>query len=105
MPRPKIVYVLGLNGPDRPPNPSKKVEGEAITKPYKFIRFGAIASTKPYKFIGFGAIAITKPYKFIGFGAIAFWKGLEADRAGLDLKYKRFAAPASTLAADGQSPG
>jgi hypothetical protein len=43
----------------------------AITKPYKFIGFGAIAITKPCKFIGFGAIAITKPYKFIGFGAIA----------------------------------
>ncbi len=26
--------------------------------------------TKPYKFIGFGAIDVTKPYKFIGFGAI-----------------------------------
>ncbi len=25
--------------------------------------------TKPYKFIGFGAIDVTKPYKFIGFGA------------------------------------
>ena len=39
-----------------------------ITKPYKFIRFGARAIT-PYEFIGFGAIAITKPYEFIGFGA------------------------------------
>ncbi len=25
--------------------------------------------TKPYKFIGFGAMEVTKPYKFIGFGA------------------------------------
>ncbi len=25
--------------------------------------------TKPYKFIGFGAMYVTKPYKFIGFGA------------------------------------
>ncbi len=25
--------------------------------------------TKPYKFIGFGAMDVTKPYKFIGFGA------------------------------------
>ncbi len=24
--------------------------------------------TKPYKFIGFGAMDVTKPYKFIGFG-------------------------------------
>ncbi len=24
--------------------------------------------TKPYKFIGFGAMDATKPYKFIGFG-------------------------------------
>ncbi len=26
--------------------------------------------TKPYKFIGFGAMDVTKPYKFIGFGAM-----------------------------------
>ncbi len=26
--------------------------------------------TKPYKFIGFGAMDVTKPYKSIGFGAI-----------------------------------
>ncbi len=25
--------------------------------------------TKPYKFIGFGAMDVTKPHKFIGFGA------------------------------------
>ena len=25
--------------------------------------------TKPYKFIGFGAMEVTKPYRFIGFGA------------------------------------
>ncbi len=28
-----------------------------------------MAITKPYKFIGFGAMDVTKPYKFIGFGA------------------------------------
>ena len=27
-----------------------------VTKPYKFIRFGAMDVTKPYKFIGFGAM-------------------------------------------------
>ncbi len=26
-----------------------------VTKPYEFIRFGAMDVTKPYKFIGFGA--------------------------------------------------
>ncbi len=26
-----------------------------VTKPYKFIRFGAMDATKPYEFIGFGA--------------------------------------------------
>ncbi len=41
-----------------------------VTKPYKFIGFGAMEVTKPYKFIGFGAMEVTKPYKFIGFGAI-----------------------------------
>ncbi len=29
-PKPKIVYIWGLNGPERPPNPSKKVEGFAL---------------------------------------------------------------------------
>ncbi len=38
-----------------------------VTKPYKFIGFGAMDVTKPYKFIGFGAMDVTKPYKFIGF--------------------------------------
>ncbi len=28
-----------------------------VTKPYKFIRFGAMDVTKPYEFIGFGAHA------------------------------------------------
>ena len=40
-----------------------------VTKPYKFIWFGALDVTKPYKFIGFGAMDVTKPYKFVGFGA------------------------------------
>ena len=39
------------------------------TKPYKFIRFGAMNVTKPYEFIGFGAMDVTKAYEFIGFGA------------------------------------
>jgi hypothetical protein len=34
-----------------------------VTKPYKFIRFGATDVTKPYKFIGFGAMDATTPYK------------------------------------------
>jgi hypothetical protein len=32
-----------------------------VTKPYEFIRFGAMEVTKPYKFIGFGAMEVTKP--------------------------------------------
>ncbi len=43
-----------------------------VTKPYKFIGFGAMDLTKHYRFIGFGAMDVTKPYKFIGFGAIGF---------------------------------
>ncbi len=27
-----------------------------VTKPYEFIRFGAMHVTKPYEFIGFGAV-------------------------------------------------
>ncbi len=41
-----------------------------VTKPYKFIGFGAMDVTKPYKFAGFGAMDVTKPYKFAGFGAM-----------------------------------
>ena len=36
------------------------------TKPFQFIRFGAMDVTKPYKSIRFGAMDVTKPYKFIG---------------------------------------
>ncbi len=39
-----------------------------VSKPYKFIEFGAMDVSKPYKFIGFGALDVTKPYKFIGCG-------------------------------------
>ena len=38
-----------------------------VTKPYKFIRFGAMDVTKPHTFKGFGAMEVTKPYKFIRF--------------------------------------
>ena len=41
-----------------------------VTKPYKFIGFGAMDITKPYEFIGFGAMDVTKPSEFIGFGAM-----------------------------------
>ena len=41
-----------------------------VTKPYKFICFGAMGATKPYKFIRFGAMDATKPYKFVRFGAV-----------------------------------
>ena len=35
-----------------------------VTKPYKFIGFGAMDVTKSYKCIGFGAMDVTKPYEF-----------------------------------------
>ena len=46
-----------------------------VTKPYKFIGFGAMDVTKPwamdvtkpYKFIRFGAMDVTKPYELIGY--------------------------------------
>ncbi len=41
-----------------------------VTKPYKFIGFGAMDVTKAYKFIGFGAMDVTKTYKFTGFWAL-----------------------------------
>ncbi len=36
----------------------------AVTKPYAFIKFGAMDVTKPYAFIKCGAMAVTKPYEF-----------------------------------------
>ena len=36
----------------------KKAAGTDVTKPYKFIGFGAMDVTKPYKFIGFGAMDV-----------------------------------------------
>jgi hypothetical protein len=38
-----------------------------VTKPYKFIGFGAMDVTKPYKFVWFGAMDVTKPYQFVWF--------------------------------------
>ncbi len=53
------------------------------TRSYKLIRFGAmdvtkshkfkcflVDVTKPCRFIGFGARCVTKPYEFIWFGAM-----------------------------------
>ncbi len=34
-----------------------------VTKPYRFIGFGAMDVTKPYKFIGFAAMDVTEPSK------------------------------------------
>ncbi len=61
-------------------NPQKLKE--PITKPYRFIGFGAMNVTKPYKFIGFGAVEITKPYKIIGFGAMDVTKPYRFIRVG-----------------------
>ena len=47
-----------------------------VTKPYKFIGFGAMGVTKPCKFTGFGVMDVTKPYEFIRFGAMDVIKQL-----------------------------
>jgi hypothetical protein len=39
----------------------RKGMGMDVTKPYKFIGFGAMEVTKPYKSIGVGAMDVTKP--------------------------------------------
>ncbi len=42
-----------------------------VTKPYKFIGFGARGVTKPYELIGFGAMDATEPpsiYRLWGHG-------------------------------------
>ncbi len=41
-----------------------------VTKPFRFIWFGAMGVTKPYKFIAFRAMDVTKPYEFIWLGDI-----------------------------------
>ena len=41
-----------------------------VTKPYKFIRSGAMDVTKTYIFISLGAMDVTKPYNFRGLGAM-----------------------------------
>ncbi len=48
-----------------------------VTKPYEFIRFGALDVTTPYEFIGFGALEVTKPREFIWFGALDVIKPCE----------------------------
>ncbi len=61
-----------------------------LTKPYKFIGFGAMDVTKPYKFIGFEAMDVTKPYQCIGLvtvvhgsgGSFLTALGLPASRGG-----------------------
>ena len=40
--------------------------GDPLTKPYEFIRFGAMDVTKPYEFIRFVAMRVTKPYIIYG---------------------------------------
>ncbi len=37
-----------------------------VTKPYKYIGFGAMDVTTPYKFIGLGAMDVTRPYRLPG---------------------------------------
>ncbi len=48
---------------------SARLEPTDGTKPYKFIRFGAMYATKPCKFIRLGAMYAAKPFTFIGFAA------------------------------------
>ncbi len=64
-----------------------------VTKPYEFIRFGAIDVTKPYEFIGFGAIDVTKPYEFIRFGAIDVTQVRISDPDARIQTYPRAATP------------
>ena len=53
-----------------------------VTKPYKFIGFGAMDVTKPYKFIGFGALElgilwqlpVKQPFYILVFGLVTKWR-------------------------------
>ncbi len=40
---------------------TQSLQTDAVTKPYEFKGFGAMAVTKPYKFIGFGEDVFTTP--------------------------------------------
>ncbi len=60
-----------LNSELTPSNEPSLGFHRSVTKPYKFIGFGAMEVTKAYKFIGFGAMEVTKPCKFTGFPSIS----------------------------------
>ncbi len=72
-----------ISGPTPSPPKNRKtlVTVLDVTKPYKFIGFGAMDVTKPNKFIRFGAMDVTKPYKFIGFGVVEGQRRLDPTRA------------------------
>jgi hypothetical protein len=72
-----------------------------VTKPYKFICFGAMYVTKPYRFIrfiGFGAVHVTKPYKCIRFGAMDVTRPYKLIRFGaMDVTVRDASAPGSRV--------
>ncbi len=53
-----------------------------VTKPYRFIRFGAMDVTRSYKFNKIGAMDVTKPYEFTRFGAMDVTKPYELKSLG-----------------------
>jgi hypothetical protein len=48
-----------------------------VTKPYEFMRFGAMDVTQPYKFTGFGAMDVTKPAKYTIYNRHLLGKGTQ----------------------------
>jgi hypothetical protein len=62
-----------------------------VTKPYEFIKFGAMDVTKPYEFIGFGAMDVTKPYELVSSMAV-IGTGLPTNRSRLGTETARTAS-------------
>ncbi len=75
-----------------------------VTKPYKFIGFGAMDVTKLYEFIGFGAMDVTNPYEFTRFGPMDVTKPCEFIGFGAMVPGFCFHVPAPALRDRPQDP-
>jgi hypothetical protein len=69
-----------------------------VTKPYEFIRFGAMDVTKPYKFIRFGAGMASKLYIYIYINCVLFDLASQGHmRRSLGSLWDRFVGPFASM--------
>ncbi len=71
-PKPEIVYILVLNGPDRPPQTSKQVEDEALHLVWSGLEADRALSEPKYRRLPVPAYAKVIPKWF--FGQVLFWR-------------------------------